>query len=378
MGKKSRRIRTKNRVALHSTTTKKNDDDEGQKLTSGTRILHIQGNFQIRRVDFHGKEGTGTIYSYGFVPGKAAICNDNVPAQKARYVAFGVPPEKEQDAVATMLYMTRVNNHQNGLRLNFKRRMEPGSASMHLLLKLIREGTELDEQLTNARIEVEPGGSKFAFYELVPQFDCPENWGSRKSASECREDVVDSIIFAWYDRYAYKRKNFMLFIHGNKSNKSNSNWKGIDLATSLEHVNDWIVVWDDCITYDQASFVRKHSQYFCDIAKVVFRSDKKCGHCGLIGHEKLVRCHCKQAWYCCEEHQHAHWSEHAKNHRTFLKLYNSKPFYKKACAKCGLQDKEKLALCGRCETAWYCSPRCLRAHWPHHKKCCKRKLLELK
>ena len=45
------------------------------------------------------------------------------------------------------------------------------------------------------------------------------------------------------------------------------------------------------------------------------------------------------------------------------------------CRGCG-KPTEQLKLCSRCQMAAYCSPECQRAHWPIHKRECRKLELE--
>jgi hypothetical protein len=54
------------------------------------------------------------------------------------------------------------------------------------------------------------------FFELVPRFECssaePEEWGTRPSAPNGREELVDGIIETWRDK---SHSSFILFVDGN-------------------------------------------------------------------------------------------------------------------------------------------------------------------
>jgi hypothetical protein len=127
-----------------------------------------------------------------------------------------------------------------------------------------------------------------------------------RGAPEGREDLVESILDVWKGQ-----GSFILYIDSNKSNCYLENLKWVDLGVALRHVEDWVVDWDMDLTPEQKSFVRSHSRYFSNLAKVLFRKTMMCAFCGMLDEERLNKCaRCKQTYYCCREHQKAHWKEH--------------------------------------------------------------------
>ena len=80
--------------------------------------------------------------------------------------------------------------------------------------------------------------------------------------------------------------------------------------------------------------------------------------------DKLALCGgCNVAWYCSRECQKEHWPEHQQ----FCRAGDG------ACDHCWRVPKEgeeKFWGCGRCRDVSYCSRGCQAAAWPKHKKTC--------
>lgn len=151
-------------------------------------------------------------------------------------------------------------------------------------------------------------------FELVPRFHhgLPEYWGGKPPAPEGKDDLVNDVLEIWRDQCS-SSGGFLLHIDGNKENFCITNLKYLDLTVALRHASDWVVDWDCNLTQEQATYVRKHNRYFAGLTRVCFRSKRICGHCKAIDDKSnpLSRCSkCKQAYYCCQEHRHAHWTEH--------------------------------------------------------------------
>jgi len=104
----------------------------------------------------------------------------------------------------------------------------------------------------------------------------------------------------------------------------------VDLWVALRHVNDWVVDWDAELTEDQRNFVRSHSRYFARLARVLFRKTVICEVCGMLDETKLKKCgRCKQAWYCCRQHQLEHWKEHKLDCKQMSQMRNNEPEFDK-------------------------------------------------
>jgi len=81
---------------------------------------------------------------------------------------------------------------------------------------------------------------------------------------------------------------------------------------------------------------------------------------------------CNLVKYCNRKCQVAHWPAHKKACKKRL----SKHHY---CAGCGDSDDggSSLKACTGCNRVDYCNKKCQAAHWPAHKKACKERVAEL-
>lgn len=124
-----------------------------------------------------------------------------------------------------------------------------------------------------------------------------------------------------------KERHTILYIDGDRSNRSGENLKWVEIAVALRHASGWETDWEMGLSTNEAAFVRKHHRYFYRQAKVYLRMLPKCAHCGLIEDiDDPLQCNqCKQGCYFCEEHQKAHWPEHKEDCKAMKSRRNNKP-----------------------------------------------------
>ena len=158
--------------------------------------------------------------------------------------------------------------------------------------------------------------------QLLPRFVVAEgdpelpnvDWGFRRPpAVDGNEKMVDDILSTWRDQWMEART----FYRNRKMQDPNgkvfsmAKFYKIDLTDALRHVDDWDCDWEDNLTFRQIKYVKQHAGYFRMITRVLFRKIQRCAICGKL--EGLSKCgKCKQAWYCCRDHQIEDWKNHKK------------------------------------------------------------------
>eukprot|EP00979_Chaetoceros_neogracilis_P008161 scaffold1805_cov166-Chaetoceros_neogracile.AAC.2 len=108
-------------------------------------------------------------------------------------------------------------------------------------------------------------------------------------------------------------------------------------------------------------------------------SKHQCAECGDSdnGGGSLKACTaCNLVKYCNRTCQVAHWPAHKKACKKACKKRLAKHH---CCAACGDSDDGggSLKACTGCNLVEYCNRTCQAAHWPAHKKACKKRLAEL-
>lgn len=216
---------------------------------------------------------------------------------RPEYIALNVPRGKVNAVASTINFLaSRTVSHGETIQCQ----------GLDLVTSQVEGRRKLELLQSHATANTDKSAPLF---ELLPRFDWrgnPEAWGSRDPAPDGREDVVKTILDVWK-----QQGSFVLFVDGNATNCGITNLKYVDLAVALRHVDDWKVDWDMDLTPEQRAYVCANTAFFRYLAKVYFRKTMKCNMCGVIDEGKLSKCsRCKDAWYCCREHQKEHWKEH--------------------------------------------------------------------
>ena len=136
------------------------------------------------------------------------------------------------------------------------------------------------------------------------------------------------------------------------------------LSGRYERPNVTLLVCDRCGTKivkdHKGSCVEDRSR---DSWFVQFCDDKSCAK---------YQCPCSgdESWLCAAHKEtgcsNAAYGGHPKGIKRLKRDTDSR-----RCEYCGA-EKDKLLVCGRCKSVFYCSADCQRPHWKKHKKTCKK------
>ena len=207
---------------------------------------------QVVPVSSNGGEGTSlrkpTIVAV-FNPGDQfgfVYLYDN-PNQAVEFIARNVPRHQvECLAGAIDYYSTRTIDATSNKYIDNGQTVEKQNHHYNLYF-IFRFIDENEKNKLSVKHTIRNKRRDARLIEIIPLLDYeePKQWGSRPSAPIGRDDLVVSILKVWSGNL----NQFYLYIDGDTRNESADNMKHIDLAASLQHVDDWEVSWKNGVSF---------------------------------------------------------------------------------------------------------------------------------
>ena len=183
---------------------------------------------------FNPDDQFGFVYSYNNPNQVQEFIARNVPRHQVEYLASAINHYSSRESfTASNRY---VDNGQTVGKQNHQ-------YNLYFISRFIDEDEKNRLSVTHT---IRNKRHDARLVEIIPLLDYeePKQWGSRPSAPIGRDDLVVSILKVWSGNL----NQFYLYIDGDTRNESADNMKHIDLAASLQHVDDWEVSWKNGVS----------------------------------------------------------------------------------------------------------------------------------